>query len=81
MPKISMIEVTFPAEVEIPKTARIALEAAVTLVCKKYERENPTRVMWPAGVGSKMLLNEPEEPTFDDTVFVIDVAERERVLK
>ncbi len=81
MAKISAIEITFPVGVEIPKAAMTLLKNAVMIICEKYAADNPARVMWPAGFGSKMVLNEPEEPTFDDSVFVINAAERERVLK
>ena len=77
MAKISAIEITFPVGVEIPKAAMTLLKNAVMIICEKYAADNPARVMWPAGVGSKMLLNEPEEPTFDDSVFVINAAEKE----
>ncbi|MCK5020281.1 MAG: hypothetical protein KAS32_24795 [Candidatus Peribacteraceae bacterium] len=47
------------------------------MACKQYEIENPTRVMWPAGCGAKPIRREPQEPEYDDTIYVIEVAERE----
>lgn len=65
----------------------------VDMACKTYEHANPTRVMWPAGVGSRPNWSaadaaflghaptpgapESGEPTFDDSVFQISCSERE----
>ncbi len=61
-------------------------------ICQPYEKAHPDRVMWTAGFGDKphwsqvdsaFLGKEPDpnapktgEPTFDDSVFQIEVAER-----
>ena len=76
-PKLRVIEIAFPVEVELPDGFESLLYAVVDLVCKKYEAANPLRVMWPAGYGHKPLWREPEEPDFDPSVYFIDVAERE----
>ncbi len=77
MSKIKRIEISFPVEIELPDGFEQALSALVGIVCSQYQKENPTRVMWTAGHGSKPLWNEPNEPDFDDSVYVIDVSERE----
>lgn len=93
MNKIRQIEISFPVPVELPLGFDRVVDALVNMVCKYYEQENPTRVMWPAGHGSKpnfsqvdaLVLgkdvnpNAPKtgEPTWDDDVYHIDVAERE----
>lgn len=79
MSKIQKIEITFPVEVELPDGFEQALSALVGIACEKYQKENPTRVMWTAGHGSKPIWDEPNEPDFDDSVYVIEVAEREDV--
>ena len=75
--KIQKIEIEFPFLVELPPRCTEFLATAVNLICKKYEAENPDRVMWPAGHGSKPIWREPEEPEFDDSIYHISVAERE----
>ena len=76
--KINQIEIVFPVPVDFPEGFEQELSQLVDTVCKKYESENPDRLMWPAGHGSKLLWREPEEPDFDDSVYQIDVAEREK---
>jgi len=75
--KIQQIEISFPAPVELPDGFDQTLSCLIGMVCKQYEKENPTRVMWAAGHGSKPIWNEPNEPDFDSSVYVIDVSERE----
>ena len=75
--KIEKIEINFPVEIELPDGFEQALSSLIGMVCKQYERKNPTRVMWTAGHGSKPIRDEAHEPTFDDSVYVITVAERE----
>lgn len=93
MTAVVRIEISFPVPVEIPAGWDQALDALVNMVCKAYEAQNPTRVMWPAGNGSKPKFsqadavflgktpdpNAPEsgEPTWDDSVYEISVSERE----
>lgn len=94
MSKISKIEIEFAAPVEVPEELEQALAKVVEGVCDKYNADNPDRVMWPFGVGSKpkwskldaAFLGKPAdpnapdtgEPTFDDSVFFVECAERER---
>ena len=79
--KVSKIEIEFPVPVEFPPGFIRVLTDLVNKVCEKYEAENPTRVMWPAGIGGKPIWNEPKEPTFNSSVLLIDVFEREALPK
>ena len=75
--KIQKIEIEFPFPVELPPGFPEFLGTTVSLICKKYEAENPDRVMWPSGHGSKPIWREPEEPDFDDNIYHISCTERE----
>jgi hypothetical protein len=75
--KIQKIEVVFPVPVEVPPGFSRLLEGVVGMVCEKYKAENPERSMWVFGVGSKPLFQEPLEPKWDDSIYFIEVAERE----
>jgi hypothetical protein len=91
--KVSTIEISFPVPVDVPDTFSRDLCALLDRICEDYQKANPTRVMWPAGFGSKPKWSQqdaaflgktpdpdaPEigEPTFDDSVFHIEIAERE----
>ena len=79
--KVQKIIIEFPFPVQLPKGFEQALSSFVNLVCSKYEEEYPGRVMWPAGHGSKPIWDEPNEPDFDDTIFCIEVCEREEIIK
>lgn len=74
---IQKIEISFPVPIELPELFETQLVELIDKVCKKYVSEHPGRVMWPAGVGNKVLWRELQEPDFDDSVLAIDVAERE----
>ena len=76
MTKRSKIEIIFPVPVEFPPGFEQTLDCLINMVCKNYELNNPTRVMWPGGMGDKPTWNEPEEPTFDSSVYCIEVSER-----
>lgn len=75
--KMMSIEITFPCAVECPPGWGQTLEALVGMVCRHYEETHPTRSMWPAGVGAKPRLEMGEIRSFSDSIFVIEVAERE----
>lgn len=82
--KVQRIEIDFPCMVELPEGFEQTLSSLVGMVCKAYEKENPTRVMWPSGHGFKptyipMTRAEEEERgmEFDETVYHIGVCERE----
>ncbi len=77
------IEINFPVDVKIRHEYFKKLNDLVDLICKDYERENPTRVMWPFGEGFKMMVNplmlSDDEPIpFDESCHEIEVAEREK---
>jgi len=79
---IRRIEIDFPCSVDVPDGFYQALDSLVNMVCKKYERENTGRVMWPGACGSKLLSNphmvgDDEPLDFDDSVYSIVVSERE----
>lgn len=84
--KLRRIEVTFPVPVDMPDDFQQRLVELIDAVCKAYEAENPGRVMWPFGVGSKItympMTREEEEAgrgmEFDDDTLAIECAERER---
>lgn len=83
MTRIHKLEISFPVEVEVENQDLILLARAAKRICARYEGSNPTRVMWPFGQGAKMLANplmlSDDEPIpFDDSVYNIEVAERER---
>lgn len=77
MSKLFKVEISFPVGVDLPPGWDRALDALIGMVCEAYEEQHPDRVMWPAGQGSKPLWREPMEPEFDDSVYFIEVAERE----
>lgn len=68
------IEITFAAGVDLPLGFQHKLTDLITSVTKKYEREHPGRIMWPAGIGDKPSA---DYTSFDASVLSIDVAERE----
>jgi hypothetical protein len=77
MTKVLSIRVDFPVPVDLPPGFDRALESLVNMVCEAYEKENPERTMWPAGMGAMPVYREPEEPLFDLSVLNIAVAERD----
>lgn len=81
MNKIRKIEISFPTSVAFPDGFEQALDALVGMVCKQWERENPTMVMWPAGYGSKItrmpLVAGDDRMEFDDSIYAIDCSARE----
>lgn len=72
------IKITFPVGVELSKRDQEDLIDLAGRICKRYEAQHPDRVMWPAGVGAEPVDIWSDEPRFDDSVFCVDVAERER---
>lgn len=81
MKGIRRIEVSFPAAVKLPDGFEQALCALVDMACKKWESENPTMVMWTAGIGSKItsmgMVAGDDHIDFDDDTFAIDCCARE----
>lgn len=77
MSKVTTIELVFDVPIEITAKVEEMFGAILEEITHTYESKNPTRVMWPSGGGQKMILNEPHEPTFDDSVLQLCVSERE----
>lgn len=82
--KIQAIEITFPVLVELPPGFEQTLSCLVGMVCKAYEKSNPTRTMWPAGHGFKptfipMTAEQEKErgAEFDESTYSIEVCERQ----
>lgn len=74
---VSQIKVKFPVKVELPDGFEQTLTSLIEMVCKKYEKEHPDRIMWTFGVGYEMIHDDPsKEIEVDDSVFCIEVAER-----
>lgn len=78
----SAIEVSFAAPVHITADQQRRLVELIDEICKGYEAKHPDRVMWPFGIGQKMLTNpfmvdEDHPMQFDESVFEIECAERE----
>ncbi len=79
---IRAIEIGFAEPVELTEQDQQDLVKIAGRMCDRYERANPERVMWPCGIGQKMLTNpfmaSDDEPLeFDESVFQIDCNERE----
>lgn len=93
MQQLQKLEISFPCTVDVPEEVIRKIDALVGEVCELYETQNPTRIMWPAGHGSKInwsrmdaaFLGRPAEPNakesgepdFDDSIYEISVSERE----
>lgn len=72
------IEITFSVMVEFPDGFEQELSELIDKICKKYEAENPGRSMWCFGHGAKPIWDEPNEPEYNDSIYQIEVAEREK---
>lgn len=80
---IVRIEIDFPVAVDFDNEFQRRLDELLSDFCRRYEAANPDRVMWPFGHGSKMLvhpmmLSDDEPIPFDEGVYAVQVAERER---
>lgn len=76
------IEISFPSAVELTNADQQALVSLISEICRRYEANRPGRVMWPFGIGMKLLTNlmahSDDEPLeFDEGVFSIECSERE----
>jgi len=72
------IEVSFPVDMKFSDDFQEKLHGLLADECNRYEKEHPDRAMWVFAYGDKPLWNEPHEPTFDESVLNIEIAERER---
>lgn len=82
MDSIRAIEVNFAEPVELTQQDQQELVALLSRICDRYEGRHPDRVMWPFGIGFKMLANplmlsDDEPMPFDESIFSIECAERE----
>ena len=80
---IVSIEASFGAPVELSDDHQRRLIELLGEICDAYEAAHPDRVMWPAGIGQKMLTNpfmvdEDHPMQFDESVFEVECFERER---
>lgn len=73
---VSRIEVTFAVPVELTEEEQRSIVAVARRAARRSE--TPEIVHWPAGIGCKPIWNEPQEPTFDDSVFCVECFARER---
>lgn len=76
------IEINFPVDVEISEANYRRLDKVLRHICDDYEKTHPDRVMWPFGMGDKMLVNplmlgDDEPIPFDGNVYAVEIAERE----
>ena len=88
------IDVEFQEPVDVPDGWEHVLDALLDMVCRHYERENPTRVMWCAEHGQMPLWSkhdanmlgvsttsdkEEGEPDWDSSTYFIGIHETEDV--
>ena len=81
--KVRGIEIAFPVAVELTRDDQIELQDVVRKICKRYEEQNPGRVMWLFGYGDKVIympiVEGDERPMeFDSTILAIECSEREK---
>ena len=74
---IKSVTITFPVPVEFPDGWEHVLSTLVSMVCEKYQRDNPERVMWAAGHGSRPIMRMGEFGGFEVDAYSIDCEERE----
>lgn len=76
------IEITFPEAVDVDDKEFQDLVEVVCRICARHGERNPHRVMWPFGIGGKMLTSpfmaDKDHPMqIDMECLVIECAERE----
>lgn len=77
------IEISFGAPVHISQDQHMRLLDVISDICRSYELRHPDRVMWTAGMGDKIegnifWLDDDEPIPFNDRIYAIECAERER---
>lgn len=78
------ISITFPTKVELTKDDHRTLHELLERICKRYEAENPGRVMWTGewgGLCTSMPITAEDERngvplTFDMDILHIGISER-----
>lgn len=89
--EVSLLEVELP--VGMDDQFREDLHKILTRMCKRYESDNPGRVMWVFGQGQKPRFSQADarflgrlvdptapdtgEPTYDPSVYCVELFERE----
>lgn len=73
---VRRIEVDFAIPVKMTEAIRRFLREVVNRIARASETEDI--VHWASGQGSKPIWNEPHEPTWDDSVYHIKTASRQR---
>jgi hypothetical protein len=73
------ILIDFPVPVKVSREAHRVITHGVEMICTAWERENPGRVMWPAGFGALITSNiyASDDLKFDESVEHIECATRE----
>lgn len=74
---IKEIRIKFGVPVDLPDGFERALSAFICMVCAKYERDNPERVMWPCGEGCAPIIKGGEIVGFEEEIYTIECTERE----
>lgn len=74
---ITEINITFPVPVNLPDGFGCVLSSLVGMVCEKYERENPERIMWAASHGFKPIFKMGNIVEFQQHIYSIECEERE----
>ena len=75
--KVSQITISFGEPVNLPDGFERALDGFIGMVCEQYQRENPTRVMWPSGHGHQPQWRGGEIVGFDLSTYSIECTERD----
>lgn len=91
--EVSLLEVELP--VGMDDQFRSDLDKILTMMCRRYESDNPGRVMWVFGCGRKPRFSQADalflgrladpaapatgEPTYDPSVFCVELFEREDI--
>lgn len=81
--KVHGIEISFAVPVELSRDDQKELQDTVSKICKRYEKQNPGRVMWLFGYGDKPMSNpfmvdENHPMEFDSNILFIECVEREK---
>ncbi|HVN82273.1 MAG TPA: hypothetical protein VMW38_25030 [Terriglobia bacterium] len=74
--EIKRIEVDFAIPVVMTPMIQRQLDEIVSRMARATETDEI--VHWASGCGSKPIWNEPNEPTFDDSVYHIETCARQR---
>lgn len=81
MKGLTQLQISFPMAVQVSDDDLRVLSALADEICRRHERANPGRVMWPFGQGYKMLCHpiaipDGEPIPFDENVYEVECSER-----